>query len=75
MLLEYHDNGAGTAVPGRELGRLFGRGAGSGGTGVGLYLVRALMERMGGSADFSSAPGSGFPRRAAFCAEPRGAGA
>jgi signal transduction histidine kinase len=60
VLLEYRDDGAGTAVQGRELGRLFGRGAGSGGSGVGLYLVRALMERMGGRADFSSAPGAGF---------------
>lgn len=59
-LLEYRDNGAGTRAPARELGRLFGRGAGSGGSGVGLYLVRALMVRMGGSADFSSAPGEGF---------------
>ena len=65
VLLEYRDDGAGTAVQGRELGRLFGRGAGSGGSGVGLYLVRALMERMGGRADFSSAPGAGF------CAELR----
>ncbi len=60
VLLEYQDNGSGTAVPGNELGRMFGRGAASGGTGIGLYLVRALMERMGGTARFVSAPGEGF---------------
>lgn len=59
-VLEYRDNGSGTDAQARELGRLFGRGAGSGGSGVGLYLVRALMGRMGGSAEFSSAPGQGF---------------
>jgi len=65
VMLEYHDNGAGTGVQGRELGRLFGRGAASGGSGVGLYLVRTLMQRMGGRADFYSAPGEGF--RAELC--------
>jgi signal transduction histidine kinase len=68
VLVEFHDNGAGSAVPGRELGRLFGRGAHSGGTGVGLYLVRALMERMGGHADFFSAPGEGFRAELCFAA-------
>ena len=68
VLLEYHDNGAGTAVPGRELGRMFGRGAASGGTGVGLYLVRALMQRMGGYANFFSAPGEGFRAELCFAA-------
>jgi len=58
-------SGAGTGVQGRELGRLFGRGAASGGSGVGLYLVRTLMQRMGGRADFYSAPGEGF--RAELC--------
>ena len=60
VLLEYRDDGVGTAVRAQQLGRLFGRGAGSGGSGVGLYLVRALMERMGGRAEFHSAPGRGF---------------
>ena len=71
VLVEYHDNGAGTTVQGRELGRLFGRGAGSGGSGVGLYLVRALMERMGGGADFFSAPGAGFRVELKFAASSR----
>ncbi len=60
VLLAYHDNGGGTTVPGRELGRMFGRGERSGGTGIGLYLVRTLMRRMGGEADFFSAAGEGF---------------
>ncbi len=66
VLLEYQDNGAGTAVPGRDLGRVFGRGTHSAGTGIGLYLVRALMQRMGGEAQFHSAPGAGFRAELAF---------
>ncbi len=68
VLVEYHDNGGGTTVPGRELGRMFGRGASSGGTGIGLYLVRTLMQRMGGEADFLSAPGEGFRVELKFAA-------
>jgi signal transduction histidine kinase len=68
VLVEYHDNGAGTAVPARELGRMFGRGAGSGGTGIGLYLVRALMQRMGGEATFFTTPGEGFRAELKFAA-------
>jgi len=75
VLLDYRDDGVGTAVHGRELGRLFGRGSGSGGSGVGLYLVRALMERMGGRADFSSAPGSGFRAELRFAPSSEEAGA
>jgi signal transduction histidine kinase len=68
VVMEYHDNGAGTAVPGRELGRMFGRGENSGGTGIGLYLVRALMERMGGEANFYSTLGEGFRAELSFAA-------
>jgi len=68
VLVEYHDNGAGTAVPARELGRLFGRGESSAGTGIGLYLVRALMQRMGGEASFFSTPGEGFRAELKFAA-------
>lgn len=68
VMLEYRDNGAGTVVHGRDLGRLFGRGTGSSGTGVGLYLVRALMRRMGGRAEFSSTPGAGFRAELYFAA-------
>jgi signal transduction histidine kinase len=60
VVLQFRDDGAGTHTPARELGRLFGRGSGSAGSGVGLYLVRALIERMGGSVEFCTAPGDGF---------------
>jgi len=72
VLLEYRDNGAGCAVRGPELGRLFGRGAASGGSGVGLYLVRALMDRMGGRAEFQSSPGNGFRAELSFNASREG---
>ena len=56
----FRDHGSGyDGDPGR-LGRLFQRGGASRGTGVGLYLVRVLMERMGGTVEFSAAPGGGF---------------
>jgi signal transduction histidine kinase len=55
------DHGAGYAGDPKQLGRrLFQRGDASRGTGVGLYLVRVLMERMGGSVEFDNAPGGGF---------------
>src|SRR6185437_2162296 len=40
LVLEYQDNGRGVAPGTGRLGRLFGRGTGSSGAGVGLYLVR-----------------------------------
>jgi hypothetical protein len=64
----FDPDGAGSAVRGQQLGRLFGRGATSGGSGVGLYLVRALMERMGGRAEFHSSPGNGFCAELSFSA-------
>jgi signal transduction histidine kinase len=59
VVLEYQDNGRGIAGEPR-LGRLFARGANSSGAGVGLYLVRRLMQRMGGRAKFNTAPGEGY---------------
>lgn len=58
--LDYQDNGRGVEGDVQQLGRLFSRGAASRGTGIGLYLVRALMERMGGRVQFHSVPGSGL---------------
>jgi signal transduction histidine kinase len=60
VVLEYQDNGQGVAAGTGRLGRLFGRGAASHGAGVGLYLVRRLMQRMHGRARFDTAPGEGF---------------
>jgi signal transduction histidine kinase len=60
VVLEYQDNGLGVATGTGRLGRLFGRGAASPGAGVGLYLVRRLMQRMHGRARFDTAPGEGF---------------
>lgn len=68
VLLEYSDDGAGTSVRAQQLGRLFRRGAASGGSGVGLYLVRALMERMGGRVEFHSARDMGFRAELYFAA-------
>jgi signal transduction histidine kinase len=56
----YRDDGRGYAGDTARLGRMFARGVESRGTGVGLYLVRVLMERMGGGVDFANAPEGGF---------------
>jgi signal transduction histidine kinase len=53
------DNGRGFADAGR-LGELFVRGPRSQGAGIGLYLIRALMMQMGGSASFETRAGEGF---------------
>jgi signal transduction histidine kinase len=58
--IRLRDHGRGYAGDPAELGRLFLRGDASRGTGVGLYLVRVLMERMGGSVAFANADGGGF---------------
>lgn len=70
IVLEYQDNGAGVAPGGGPLGRLFGRGPDSSGAGVGLYLVRRLMQRMGGQARFNTAPGDGFRTELTFRISP-----
>jgi signal transduction histidine kinase len=66
VILEYHDNGRGVPPGTGRLGRLFGRGQGSTGAGVGLYLVRRLMQRMGGTVQFTSAAGEGFRAELTF---------
>jgi len=60
VVMEYQDNGAGIVDDKPKLGRLFARGAHSSGAGVGLYLVRRLMQRMRGKAIFNTAPGEGY---------------
>jgi len=54
------DHGGGYDGDPDQLGQLFQRSDTSRGTGVGLYLVRVLMERMGGSVEFANAEGGGF---------------
>ncbi len=57
VTLTVADDGApGDGLP-RQLGQLFEKGAASKGAGVGLYLVRSLMRRMGGRAEFEPAQG------------------
>ena len=48
MEIHFSDDGRGFEGDASKLGRLFQRGSSSRSTGVGLYLVRVLMERMGG---------------------------
>jgi signal transduction histidine kinase len=67
--LRFRDNGRGYEGDPAQLGRLFLRGNASRGTGVGLYLVRVLMERMGGNVEFANAAGGGFAVTLHFPAE------
>jgi signal transduction histidine kinase len=60
VVVEYQDNGASVVGRGLALGRLFARGTASSGAGVGLYLVRRLMQRMRGRVQFNLSPGEGF---------------
>jgi signal transduction histidine kinase len=60
VAISFRDDGRGFEGDPSKLGRLFQRGDASRGTGVGLYLVRVLMERMGGKVRFSHAAGGGF---------------
>jgi signal transduction histidine kinase len=64
--LSYRDDGRGFQGDPESLGRLFLRGGESRGTGVGLYLVRVLMERMGGSVRFAHAANGGFAATLSF---------
>lgn len=81
VTLVYEDNGrgfGGTPKDQKRLGELFYRGPRSQGAGVGLYLVRTLMRRMGGNAEFGSpeTQGQGFRARLVFiCAHPAALGA
>jgi signal transduction histidine kinase len=60
VALHFRDDGRGVSGDPSQLGHLFLRGSESRGTGVGLYLVRVLMERMGGTVTFAHASGGGF---------------
>jgi signal transduction histidine kinase len=60
VLLRCADDGRGPTRPGRSLGQLFARGSDSPGSGIGLYLVRTLMQRMGGRVEFRAGDAGGF---------------
>jgi signal transduction histidine kinase len=64
--LRYSDSGRGHDGDHERLGRLFQHGSSARGTGMGLYLVRVLMDRMGGTVRFGAAPGGGFEARLSF---------
>jgi signal transduction histidine kinase len=66
VVVSFTDAGRGFAGEARRLGSLFFRGQRSQGAGVGLYLIRMLMQRMGGYAEFDSRPGAGFETRLHF---------
>ena len=53
VLLQLKDNGQGYRGEAKSLGKLFQKGPSSQGTGVGLYLVQVLMQRMGGRTRFN----------------------
>ncbi len=52
IALIFRDNGTGFRGDMRHLGKLFSRFYAGSGNGIGLYLVRRLAARMGGSAEF-----------------------
>lgn len=59
--IQVEDDGAGFSGDLRSLGKPFVRYASSSGTGIGLYIVRHLLQRMGGSISFEN-------RSRGFCA-------
>lgn len=66
VALVVQDDGRGCPEGHSSLGQIFEKGKNSQGAGVGLYLVRMLMKRMGGSAEFSSPTGRGFRTELSF---------
>jgi signal transduction histidine kinase len=66
LVVSFSDAGQGFGGDAERLGSLFFRGQRSQGAGVGLYLIRLLMQRMGGRAEFMSRPGAGFETRLHF---------
>ncbi|HEY7377809.1 MAG TPA: HAMP domain-containing sensor histidine kinase [Steroidobacteraceae bacterium] len=66
VTVSFADQGRGFSGDALRLGTLFFRGERSQGAGVGLYLIRMLMRRMGGDAEYRSQPGAGFETRLIF---------
>ncbi len=57
VAVTFRDDGSRFEGDPTQLGRIFEKGVESQGAGVGLYLVRTLMERMGGRAAFQGTDG------------------
>ncbi len=66
VVVTFKDNNDHFSGDPAELGILFKKGPSSHGTGVGLYLIKMLMTKMGGNASFHADPKSGFEVRLHF---------
>jgi signal transduction histidine kinase len=68
VLVEISDHGTQRDAPSDRIrfGELFAKGKSSSGTGVGLYLVKSLQEKMGGKAEFIETADRGFIVRLTF---------
>ncbi len=64
VITSYSDNGQGFTQDPRALAKVFAKGQSSTGSGVGLYLITALMKLMHGKATFDS--NNGFNARLEF---------
>lgn len=60
LVVRLSDNGQGFHGDPNQLGKLFVRHTRGSGSGVGLYIVRQLVKRMNGTAQFSDFGSSGF---------------
>ena len=63
VALLVEDDGAGYSGDISIAGDLFASQGARAGSGIGLYLVRSLTEKMGGRVEFSNAKGAGFHAR------------
>lgn len=60
VVLEFSDDGVGFSGDPARLGRLFDRPSSTSGSGIGLYLSRELISKMGGAMQFGRASTSGL---------------
>jgi signal transduction histidine kinase len=66
LVVRLSDNGQGFHGDPNQLGKLFVRHTRGSGSGVGLYIVRQLVKRMNGTANFSDFTSSGFLAELSF---------